>query len=103
MLGVIRTEGLALPLGEREAHTHEAAGFTHCLIRPGRGAAAGTAALAPSAHAAQPQRDHEATRTALRDLIGKGVLQLEAEGRLSLDDTVERWLPGPGAGQRLRR
>jgi CubicO group peptidase (beta-lactamase class C family) len=44
-----------------------------------------------------------ASRTALRDLVGKGVLQLEAEGRLSLDDTVERWLPGPGAGQRLRR
>ncbi|MDG9711248.1 serine hydrolase domain-containing protein [Streptomyces sp. DH10] len=106
--------------------------------------AAGTAALAPSAHAAQPQRDHEATRTALRDLVDKGglpgvaakvfdrkgswsaeaghadtgtgrersprdhfrgasitktfvatvLLQLEAEGRLSLDDTVERWLPG---------
>ncbi|MFJ4979305.1 serine hydrolase domain-containing protein [Streptomyces coeruleorubidus] len=105
--------------------------------------AAGTAALAPSAHAAQPQRDHEATRTALRDLVDKGglpgvaakvfdhkgswyaeaghadtgtgrersprdhfrgasitktfvatvLLQLEAEGRLSLDDTVERWLP----------
>ncbi|MFH9066045.1 serine hydrolase domain-containing protein [Streptomyces coeruleorubidus] len=106
--------------------------------------AAGTAALAPSAHAAQPPRDHEATRTALRDLVDKGglpgvaakvrdgkgswraevgqadtgtgrersprdhfrgasitktfvatvLLQLEAEGRLSLDDTVERWLPG---------
>jgi D-alanyl-D-alanine carboxypeptidase len=106
--------------------------------------AAGTVALAPSAHAAQPQRDHEATRTALRDLVDKGglpgvaakvrdsqgswhaeaghadtgtgrersprdhfrgasitktfvatvLLQLEAEGRLSLDDTVERWLPG---------
>lgn len=105
---------------------------------------AGTAALAPSAHAAQPTRDHEATRTALRDLVEKGglpgvaakvqkgkegwfaaaghadtatgrerspgdhfrgasitktfvatvLLQLEAEGRLSLDDTVERWLPG---------
>ncbi|MER7407628.1 serine hydrolase domain-containing protein [Streptomyces sp. NPDC000070] len=106
--------------------------------------AAGTAALTPSAHAAQPQRGHEATRTALRDLVDKGglpgvaakvrdgkgswfaeaghadtgtgrerspgdhfrgasitktfvatvLLQLEAEGRLSLDDTVERWLPG---------
>ncbi|GAA2425748.1 serine hydrolase [Streptomyces coeruleofuscus] len=105
---------------------------------------AGTAALAPSAHAAQPHRDHEATRIALRDLVDKGglpgvaakvrtskgswraevghadtatgrersprdhfrgasitktfvatvLLQLEAEGRLSLDDTVERWLPG---------
>jgi D-alanyl-D-alanine carboxypeptidase len=105
---------------------------------------AGAAALAPSAHAAQPQRDREATRTALRDLVEKGglpgvaakvqdgkgswfaaaghadtatgrerspgdhfrgasitktfvatvLLQLEAEGRLSLDDTVERWLPG---------
>ncbi|MFJ8469042.1 serine hydrolase domain-containing protein [Streptomyces swartbergensis] len=106
--------------------------------------AAGTAALAPSAHAAQSQRDHAATRTALRDLVDKGglpgvaakgrdgqgswfaeaghadtatgrerspgdhfrgasitktfvatvLLQLEAERRLSLDDTVERWLPG---------
>jgi D-alanyl-D-alanine carboxypeptidase len=105
---------------------------------------AGTAALAPSAHAAQSPRGHEATRTALRDLVDKGglpgvaakvqegraswfaeaghadtatgrerspgdhfrgasitktfvatvLLQLEAEGRLSLDDTVERWLPG---------
>lgn len=103
---------------------------------------AGTAALAPSAHAAPSQ--HEATRTALRDLVEKGglpgvaakvrdaegswfakaghadtgtgrerspgdhfrgasitktfvatvLLQLEAEGRLSLDDTVERRLPG---------
>ncbi len=101
-------------------------------------------ALAPSAHAAQPRHDHEATRTALRDLVDKGglpgaaakvadrggpwfaasghadtdtgrerspgdhfrgasitktfvatvLLQLEAEGRLSLDDTVETWLPG---------
>jgi D-alanyl-D-alanine carboxypeptidase len=105
---------------------------------------AGTAALAPSAHAAQPEHGHEATRTALRDLVEKGglpgvaakgrdhqkswsavsgyadtgtgrkrspadhfrgasitktfvatvLLQLEAEGRLSLDDTVESWLPG---------
>ncbi|MFH0519390.1 serine hydrolase domain-containing protein [Streptomyces sp. M41] len=101
-------------------------------------------ALTSSAHAAQPQRDHEATRAALHDLIDKGglpgaaaeavdsrgtwfaaaghadsdtgrqrspgdhfrgasitktfvatvLLQLEAEGRLSLDDTVETWLPG---------
>ncbi|WDV49202.1 serine hydrolase [Streptomyces coeruleorubidus] len=105
---------------------------------------AAAAALAPSAHAAQSQRDHEATRTALHDLVergglpgvaakvrdGKGswfaeagyadtgtgrerspgdhfrgasitktfvatvLLQLEAEGGLSLDDTVESWLPG---------
>ncbi|MFJ3623131.1 serine hydrolase domain-containing protein [Streptomyces iakyrus] len=105
---------------------------------------AGTAALAPSAHAAQPQDRHEATRTALRALVEQGglpgaaakvtdskgswfgqsghadtstgrkrsagdhfrgasitktfvatvLLQLEAEGRLNLDDTVERWLPG---------
>ncbi|MFB7928463.1 serine hydrolase domain-containing protein [Streptomyces sp. NPDC056039] len=104
----------------------------------------GTAALAPSAHAAQSGHGHEATRTALRDLVAKGglpgvaakvrdgeeswsaayghadtgtgrkrspsdhfrgasitktfvatvLLQLEAEGRLSLDDTVESWLPG---------
>ncbi|MBT2511742.1 beta-lactamase family protein [Streptomyces sp. ISL-98] len=107
--------------------------------------AAGAAALAPSAHAAQSEHGgHEATRTALRDLVEKGglpgavakardrrgswfaafgyadtstgrkrspgdhfrgasitktfvatvLLQLEAEGRLSLDDTVETWLPG---------
>ncbi|QIB47562.1 serine hydrolase domain-containing protein [Streptomyces aureoverticillatus] len=107
--------------------------------------AAGAAALAPSAHAARSEHGgHEATRTALRDLVEKGglpgvaakvrdrngswfaasghadtstgrerspgdhfrgasitktfvatvVLQLEAEGRLSLDDTVETWLPG---------
>ncbi|MFF5978992.1 serine hydrolase domain-containing protein [Streptomyces olindensis] len=104
----------------------------------------GAVAVAPSAHAAPPRHGHEATRAALRDLVGKGgppgasanvrdaagswfaeaghadtatgrerspgdhfrgasitktfiatvLLQLEAERRLSLDDTVERWLPG---------
>ncbi|MBT2399829.1 serine hydrolase [Streptomyces sp. ISL-100] len=106
--------------------------------------AVGAATLTPSAHAAQPERGHEATRTALHNLVEKGglpgvaakaqdgkgrwsgaagyadtatgrkrsagdhfrgasitktfiatvLLQLEAEGRLSLDDTVETWLPG---------
>ncbi|MER5836727.1 serine hydrolase domain-containing protein [Streptomyces sp. NPDC002130] len=105
---------------------------------------AGTAALAPTAQAADRQYGHEATRTALRALVEQGglpgaaakvhdsrgtwfgesgyadtgtgrersarehfrgasitktfvatvLLQLEAEGRLNLDDTVERWLPG---------
>ncbi|MFG3498775.1 serine hydrolase domain-containing protein [Streptomyces sp. NPDC047928] len=107
-------------------------------------AAVGATALAPAGHAAQSQHGHEATRTALRDLVEKGglpgaaaevqdgrgswfaasgyadtgtgrersardrfrgasitktfvatvLLQLEAEGRLSLADTVETWLPG---------
>ncbi|MET9800148.1 serine hydrolase domain-containing protein [Streptomyces sp. NPDC006368] len=107
-------------------------------------AAVGAATLTPTAHAAQSERGHEATRTALHDLVEKGglpgvaakvqngkgrwfgetghadtatgrerspgdhfrgasitktfiatvLLQLEAEGRLSLDDTVETWLPG---------
>ncbi|MFF2958945.1 serine hydrolase domain-containing protein [Streptomyces sp. NPDC057963] len=107
-------------------------------------AAVGAATLAPSAHAAQSDHGHDATRIALRDLTGRGelpgvaatsrdskgswfgtsgyadtatgrgrspgdhfrgasitktfiatvLLQLEAEGRLSLDDTVETWLPG---------
>ncbi|MEU9983131.1 serine hydrolase domain-containing protein [Streptomyces sp. NPDC050856] len=102
------------------------------------------AVLAPSAYAAPAGHGHEATRTALRDLVyggglpgvaaevrdgrgrwfaalghadtatGRGrsagdhfrgasitktfvatvLLQLEAEGTLSLDDTVEEWLPG---------
>ncbi|MFF7313621.1 serine hydrolase [Streptomyces sp. NPDC008137] len=105
---------------------------------------AGTAAIAPSAHAARSEHGHEVTRTALRNLVDKGglpgvaaevrdgkktwwaasghsdtgtgrerspadhfrgasitktfvatvLLQLEAEGRLSLDDSVESWLPG---------
>ncbi|MGW0366823.1 serine hydrolase domain-containing protein [Streptomyces sp. NPDC002990] len=117
-------------------------------------AALGAATLAPPAYAspsapvpvsaAQPQRGHEATRAALRDLVAKGglpgvaakaqdakgrwagaagyadtgtgrkrtagdhfrgasitktfiatvLLQLQAEGTLSLDDSVETWLPG---------
>jgi D-alanyl-D-alanine carboxypeptidase len=107
-------------------------------------AALGASALAPSAYAAPAGRGHEATRTALRDLVERGglpgvaaqthrgkerwfgtagfadtstgrkrsagdhfraasitktfiatvLLQLEAEGTLSLDDTVETWLPG---------
>ncbi|MFD5186539.1 serine hydrolase domain-containing protein [Streptomyces sp. NPDC058357] len=113
-------------------------------------AAVGAGAIAPPALAARSPRaersshDHEATRAALRDLIGKGgqpgaaaqvrdgrerwyaaagyadtatgrerapgdhfrgasitktfiatvLLQLEAEGKLGLDDTVESWLPG---------
>ncbi|GGQ09563.1 serine hydrolase domain-containing protein [Streptomyces roseolilacinus] len=106
--------------------------------------AVGAATLAPSAHATGSGGGHEATRTALRDLVEKGglpgaaaqvqdggvrwsataghgdtatgrkrsagdhfrgasitktfiatvLLQLDAEGRLSLDDTVETWLPG---------
>ncbi|MFE9020986.1 serine hydrolase domain-containing protein [Streptomyces sp. NPDC007808] len=118
-----------------------ARGVSHALA-PALALAA--TALVPSAHAAQPRHDHEATRTALRDLVAEGglpgaavevvdrrgswfaaaghadtdtgrerspgdhfrgasitktfvatvLLQLEAEGRLSLDDTVETWLPG---------
>ncbi|MFF7307564.1 serine hydrolase [Streptomyces sp. NPDC008137] len=39
-------------------------------------------------------RDHYRIGSASKTFIATVVLQLEAEGELSLDDTVEKWLPG---------
>ncbi|MEU6917340.1 serine hydrolase domain-containing protein [Streptomyces olindensis] len=39
-------------------------------------------------------RDHYRIGSAAKTFIATVVLQLEAEGELSLDDTVEKWLPG---------
>ncbi|MFF7866251.1 serine hydrolase domain-containing protein [Streptomyces qaidamensis] len=39
-------------------------------------------------------RDHYRIASITKTFVATVVLQLEAEGRLSLDDTVEKWLPG---------
>ncbi|WP_039932595.1 serine hydrolase domain-containing protein [Streptomyces viridochromogenes] len=39
-------------------------------------------------------RDHYRVASITKTFVATVVLQLEAEGRLSLDDTVEKWLPG---------
>ncbi|MFF5309560.1 serine hydrolase domain-containing protein [Streptomyces massasporeus] len=39
-------------------------------------------------------RDHYRVASITKTFVATVVLQLEAEGRLSLDDTVEQWLPG---------
>ncbi|MGA5136700.1 serine hydrolase domain-containing protein [Streptomyces azureus] len=39
-------------------------------------------------------RDHYRVASISKTFVATVVLQLEAEGRLSLDDTVEKWLPG---------
>jgi D-alanyl-D-alanine carboxypeptidase len=39
-------------------------------------------------------RDHYRVGSITKTFVATVVLQLEAEGRLSLDDTVEKWLPG---------
>ncbi|WDV51701.1 serine hydrolase [Streptomyces coeruleorubidus] len=39
-------------------------------------------------------RDHYRVASISKTFVATVVLQLEAEGKLSLDDTVEKWLPG---------
>ncbi len=39
-------------------------------------------------------RDHYRVGSITKTFVATVLLQLEAEGRLSLDDTVEKWLPG---------
>ncbi|WP_369382297.1 serine hydrolase domain-containing protein [Streptomyces sp. cg36] len=63
--------------------------------RDGRGesrAAAGSADLATGEPARPGQRFRIASNT--KAFVSTVLLQLEGEGRLSLDDPVERWLPG---------
>jgi D-alanyl-D-alanine carboxypeptidase len=69
-----------------------------------RGAAAGFAQLRPRARMRTSDRFRIASVT--KTFVATVVLQLEAEGRLDIDDSVERWLPGlvpNGSSITLRR
>ncbi|MBZ3900769.1 serine hydrolase domain-containing protein [Streptomyces griseiscabiei] len=44
-------------------------------------------------------RDHFRVGSITKTFVATVLLQLEAEGRLSLDDTVEKWLPGVVRGK----
>jgi D-alanyl-D-alanine carboxypeptidase len=57
-----------------------------------RSAAAGFANLAPRARMRASHRYRVASVT--KTFVATVVLQLEAEGKLRVDDSVERWLPG---------
>jgi D-alanyl-D-alanine carboxypeptidase len=45
-------------------------------------------------HAPRDTADHYRVGSITKTFVSTVLLQLEAEGRLSLDDTVEKWLPG---------
>jgi D-alanyl-D-alanine carboxypeptidase len=45
-------------------------------------------------HAPRGTADHYRVGSITKTFVSTVLLQLEAEGRLSLDDTVEKWLPG---------
>ncbi|MET9521137.1 serine hydrolase domain-containing protein [Streptomyces coeruleorubidus] len=64
-------------------------------VQRGHGAWAATAGVG-DLETGKPRsaRDHYRVATISKTFVATVVLQLEAEGRLSLDDTVEKWLPG---------
>ncbi|MET9679301.1 serine hydrolase domain-containing protein [Streptomyces coeruleorubidus] len=64
-------------------------------VRQGHGAWAATAGVG-NLETDKPRstRDHYRVASISKTFVATVVLQLEAEGRLSLDDTVEKWLPG---------
>ncbi|MFF8013367.1 serine hydrolase [Streptomyces sp. NPDC007929] len=64
-------------------------------VRRGHGTWAATAG-AGNLETGKPRsaRDHYRIASITKTFVATVVLQLEAEGRLSLDDTVEDWLPG---------
>ncbi|MFF8933933.1 serine hydrolase domain-containing protein [Streptomyces paradoxus] len=67
--------------------------------RRGHGTWAATAGVG-NVRTGQPRsaRDHYRVASITKTFVATVVLQLEAEGRLSLDDTVEKWLPGAVQG-----
>ncbi|MEU0588831.1 serine hydrolase domain-containing protein [Streptomyces sp. NPDC006132] len=64
-------------------------------VRRGHGTWAATAGVG-DLRTGEPRsvRDHYRVASISKTFVATVVLQLEAEGRLSLDDTVEKWLPG---------
>jgi D-alanyl-D-alanine carboxypeptidase len=64
-------------------------------VQQGHGAWAATAGVG-DLKTGKPRstRDHYRVASISKTFVATVVLQLEAEGRLSLDDTVEKWLPG---------
>lgn len=64
-------------------------------VRRGHGTWAATAGVGNLA-TGKPRsaRDHYRIASITKTFVATVVLQLEAEGRLSLDDTVDTWLPG---------
>ncbi|MEU0072372.1 serine hydrolase domain-containing protein [Streptomyces sp. NPDC006332] len=63
--------------------------------RDGRGGWSATAGVG-DLRTGKPRspRDHYRAGSITKTFVATVLLQLEAEGRLSLDDTVEKWLPG---------
>ena len=64
-------------------------------VRRGHGTWAATAGVG-NLETGKPRsaRDHYRIASITKTFVATVVLQLEAEGRLSLDDTVDTWLPG---------
>jgi D-alanyl-D-alanine carboxypeptidase len=64
-------------------------------VRRGHGRWAATAGVG-DLETGKPRsaRDHYRIASITKTFVATVVLQLEAEGRLSLDDTVDKWLPG---------
>ncbi|MEU0172643.1 serine hydrolase domain-containing protein [Streptomyces massasporeus] len=68
-------------------------------VRRGHGTWAATAGVGnPKTGTPRSVRDHYRIASITKTFVATVVLQLEAEGRLSLDDTVEKWLPGAVRG-----